>query len=108
MNAQLEQLKSQLKEKEQLQRISTYKLSEVKRQIKHNQLKPIKKEDKPEPVAKASEGKPIMQASPALHRAITGKEPKPVEKKKTEMALSSVEGSFYNDSQARDNALLNK
>ena len=63
MNAQLEQLKSQLKEKEQLQRISTYKLSEVKRQIKHNQLKPIKKEDKPEPVAKASEDKPIMQAS---------------------------------------------
>jgi len=31
-----------------------------------------------------------------------------LEKKKTDMLLSSVEGSFYNDSTARDNAVLNK
>ena len=43
-----------------------------------------------------------MQASPALHRAITGKEPRIVEKKKTEIAMSSIEGSFYNDETGRD------
>ena len=60
----LEQLKVQLKEKDQLQRISTYKLSELKRTIKHNQLKPIKKEENPEPAGKGSERKLIGTASP--------------------------------------------
>jgi len=31
----------QLKEKEQLHRISTYKLNELKRNVKHKQLKPL-------------------------------------------------------------------
>lgn len=39
--ATLEALKAQLKEKEQLQRISSLKISELKRSIKHGQLKPI-------------------------------------------------------------------
>ena len=70
---QLEKLKQQLKEKEQLQRITNLKLTQVKREIKHNQLKPIKQENKPTPVGKGSEGKPILEASPVLTRAITGK-----------------------------------
>ena len=104
MQATLEQLKTQLKEKEQLQRISTYKLSELKRTIKHNQLKPIKVEEKPTPLAVGNEGKPINSASLELQRAITGKafdrKPTLVEKKMTEkgeIPLSSVEGSFYGD-----------
>ena len=72
MQENLELLKTQLKEKEQLQRISTYKLSELKRTIKHNQLKPLKVEEKPTPVAIGNEGKPIHSASLELKRAITG------------------------------------
>ena len=66
----------------------------MKRTIKHNQLKPIKKEEKPTPAGKGSEGKTIGKASPALQRAITGK--KTLEEKKIDaVPLSSVEGSFY-------------
>lgn len=38
-----EDLRKELKEKEQEQRISIFKLNEFKRTIKHNQLKPLKK-----------------------------------------------------------------
>ena len=41
LNAELSALKSDLKEKEQLNRISSYKLNDLKRSIKHNQLKPL-------------------------------------------------------------------
>ena len=41
LTSELESLKTQLKEKEQLNRISSYKLNDLKRSIKHNQLKPL-------------------------------------------------------------------
>ena len=41
LKSQLEIYKVQLKEKEQLYRISTYKLNELKRSVKHKQLKPL-------------------------------------------------------------------
>ena len=41
LTGELESLKTQLKEKEQLNRISSYKLNDLKRSIKHNQLKPL-------------------------------------------------------------------
>jgi hypothetical protein len=43
LNARAEELRKDLKEKEQEQRISVYKLNEIKRGVKHNQLKPIKR-----------------------------------------------------------------
>ena len=39
-----DELRKELKEKEQEYRISTYKLNELRRTVKHNQLKPLKKE----------------------------------------------------------------
>lgn len=45
MREKRDELKRILKEKEQEQRISQFKLNEVKRTIKHNQLKPISKGD---------------------------------------------------------------
>ena len=96
-------MKTTLKEKEQLQRISAYKLSELKRTIKHNSLKPIKKEEKPSPLVKGNEGKAINEASLELQRAITGKafdrKPTLVKKltEKGEVLHDSVEGSFYGD-----------
>ena len=41
LQAELDQLNMQLKEKEQIHRISQYKLNELKRSLKHNQLKPL-------------------------------------------------------------------
>ena len=41
--AKAEELRKDLKEKEQEQRISMYKLNELKRSVKHGQLKPIKR-----------------------------------------------------------------
>ena len=73
MEDQLEKLTLSLKEKDQLKRITNLKLTQLKRDIKHNQLKPMKKDDGPRPVGKGSEGKPILEASPVLKRAITGK-----------------------------------
>jgi hypothetical protein len=43
LSAKAEDLRKELKEKEQEQRISTYKLNELRRSVKHNQLKPLKK-----------------------------------------------------------------
>lgn len=43
LTGKAEELRKELKEKEQEQRISTYKLNELRRSIKHNQLKPLKK-----------------------------------------------------------------
>lgn len=43
LQAKAEELRKELKEKEQEQRISTYKLNEIKRTVKHNQLRPLKR-----------------------------------------------------------------
>ena len=45
LNGRAEELRKDLKEKEQEYRISTYKLNELRRTTKHNQLKPLKKGD---------------------------------------------------------------
>jgi len=41
LQAELEELKRKLKEKEQMYRISQFRLNELKRTTKHGQLKPI-------------------------------------------------------------------
>ena len=51
-------MKKQLKEKEQLSRISTLKLSELKRSIRHNSLNPLK------PPSEAAEGSILSGQSP--------------------------------------------
>ncbi len=43
LTARAEELRKDLKEKEQEQRIGVFKLNEIKRGVKHNQLKPIKR-----------------------------------------------------------------
>ena len=45
LSSQADELRAKLKEKDTLLRIAKFKLSEVQRNIKHNQLKPIVKED---------------------------------------------------------------
>ena len=45
MATKADKLRKELKEKEQEQRISQFKLNELRRSVKHNQLKPLKKEE---------------------------------------------------------------
>jgi hypothetical protein len=60
---QSEELRAKLKEKDTMLRIAKFKLSEVQRNIKHNQLKPMPKEDKNSPRLGAGGGVQAVSVS---------------------------------------------